>query len=100
FDKGEFRGRAPLLAERERGPARRLRGLTVAGRQPPRAGASVLVDGATVGEVTSGNFSPTLGHGIALGFLRPDSEPGQAVSIDVRGRLLDAEVVKPPFIKR
>src|SRR3954470_8718997 len=71
FDKGDFRGREALERERAAGPARVLRGLTVEGRQPPRAGASVVVDGAVVGEVTSGNFSPTLGHGIALVFVPP-----------------------------
>jgi aminomethyltransferase len=100
FDKGEFRGRAPLEAERERGVSRRLRGMTTAGRQPPREGATVTRDGATVGTVTSGNFSPVLGHGIALGFLEPTIEPGAAVDIDVRGKLLPARVVELPFVRR
>jgi aminomethyltransferase len=100
FDKGDFRGRAALERERETGPARVLRGLTVEGRQPPRAGASVLVDGAVAGEVTSGNFSPTLGHGIALAFVPPAVEPGQAVVIDLRGRQVPARVVKPPFVAK
>jgi aminomethyltransferase len=99
WDKGEFRGRAPLEAERERGVARRLRGISVEGRRPARDGAHVLLDGAEIGEVTSGNFSPTLGHAIALAFLRPDVEPGAAVQLDVRGTLLDGQVIKPPFVK-
>ncbi|HLK44937.1 MAG TPA: glycine cleavage system aminomethyltransferase GcvT, partial [Acidimicrobiales bacterium] len=49
WDKDEFRGRGALLAERERGPARVLRGVATATRQPPRDGASVLVDGRPVG---------------------------------------------------
>jgi aminomethyltransferase len=57
FDKGDFRGRAPLEAERDRGIARRLRGMTSEGRQPPREGAIVVRDGLTVGTVTSGNYS-------------------------------------------
>ena len=69
WDKGDFRGRG---AARGRARAGRrpgcLRGLTVDGRQPPRTGSEVLVDGTVVGDVTSGNFSPVLGHGIALGF--------------------------------
>jgi aminomethyltransferase len=97
FDKGEFRGRAPLLAERDRGPARRLVGLLGEGRQVPRAGCPVVVDGESVGEVTSGNFSPMRGRGIALAFLPPDVAVGTSVTIDVRGRPLAAEVVKPPF---
>jgi aminomethyltransferase len=100
FDKGDFRGRAPLEAERERGIARRLRGMTTAGRQPPREGATVSRAGATVGAVTSGNFSPVLGHGIALGFLDPTIEPGAEVDIDVRGKSLPARVVDLPFVRR
>jgi len=100
FDKGEFRGRAPLEAERDRGVARRLRGMTTAGRQPPREGATVTRDGATVGAVTSGNFSPVLGHGIALGFLDPAIEPGAGVDIDVRGKSIPAQVVDLPFVRR
>jgi aminomethyltransferase len=100
WDKGEFRGRAALDAERAAGPRRLLRGLTVEGRQPPRAGCTVLRGGEPVGEVTSGNFSPTLGHGIALAFLVPAVEPGAEVAVDVRGRALAAAVVEPPFLRR
>ena len=100
WDKGDFRGREALVAERERGIARRLRGLTVEGRQPPRQGYDVLVDGKPAGQVTSGNFSPMLGRGIALAFLPPVIEPGVAVEVDVRGQAVAAEVVKPPFYKR
>ena len=99
WDKGEFRGREPLAAERERGVARRLRGISVEGRRPARDGARVMLDGADIGTVTSGNFSPSLGHAIALAFLRPDVEPGAAVQLDVRGQLLDGQVIKPPFVK-
>jgi aminomethyltransferase len=101
WDKpGGFRGRDPLLAERERGVQRRLRGLAVAGRRPPRAEQAVLVDGEVAGEVTSGNFSPVLGHGIALAFLPPQVAEGTAVAIDVRGRAEPAEVVTTPFVTR
>jgi aminomethyltransferase len=98
WDKGDFRGRAALEAERERGVARRLRGLEVEGRRPPRSGYPVLVDGVAAGEVTSGNFSPTLGRAIALAFLPPDVDDGAAVEIDVRGTPVPARVVKPPFV--
>ena len=101
WDKGDFRGRAPLEAERERGPHRRLRGLVVEGRQPPRAGYGVRVEagsGAVQGEVTSGNFSPVLGTGIAMAFLPPEVGPGAQVEIDMRGRPAPARVVKMPFV--
>ncbi|HEY8216443.1 MAG TPA: glycine cleavage system aminomethyltransferase GcvT [Acidimicrobiia bacterium] len=100
FDKGDFRGREALLAERECGVARRLRGLVVAGRQVPRAGCSVAIDGQTVGTVTSGNFSPMLERGIALAFLPPDVDDGASVTVDVRGRDVAATVVQPPFVHR
>ena len=98
FDKGEFRGRAPLLAEKEHGISRRLRGLLASDRQIPRADCAVLVDATPVGEVTSGNFSPTLGRGIALAFLPPDTEIASPVEIAVRGRRVAAEVVRTPFV--
>lgn len=99
WDKeGGFRGRDALVAERERGVARRLRGLSVEGRRPPRADQRVLVDGDTAGTVTSGNFSPILGHGIALAFLPPHVEDGTGVAIDVRGDAVPATVVPTPFV--
>lgn len=98
WDKGDFRGRAALAAEKERGVTRRLRGLTVEGRRPPREGQDVLVDGVVAGQVTSGNFSPTLEHGIALAFLPPTVDPGTEVAIDVRGTPVPAQVVRTPFI--
>lgn len=93
-----FRGRAALAAERERGVTRRLRGLRTEGRQPPRHANPVIVDGTRAGVVTSGNFSPVLGHGIALAFLPPDVGPGATVEIEVRGRPVAAAVTKTPFV--
>jgi aminomethyltransferase len=98
WDKGPFRGRAALLREKERGISRRLRGLLVDGRQVPREGCAVLVGHEKAGQVTSGNFSPMLQRGIALAFMPPDIADGTAVTIDVRGRDVDAHVVKPPFV--
>ncbi len=99
WDKpGGFRGREALLAEREAGVARRLRGLATEGRRPPRADQVVLVDGTPAGVVTSGNFSPVLGHGIALAFLPPEVGEGSEVAIDVRGEPTPARVVPTPFV--
>ena len=82
------------------GVSRRLRGLLLDGRQVPRTGYGVLRAGERVGEVTSGNFSPTLERGIALAFVRPDVDVGQVVDVDVRGRPVAAAVVKPPFVHK
>ena len=100
WDKGGFRGRAALEAERDRGISRRLRGIATEGRRPPRAEQRVLVDGGDAGVVTSGNFSPMLGHGIALAFLPPDVDDGAAVTVEARGESLPGEVVKLPFFRR
>ena len=98
--KPEFWGREALLAERAAGPARRLRGLRAVGRGVPRAGMSVLRDGASVGVTTSGTFSPSLKTGIALALIDSAAGigPDDPVSVDVRGRTLDCVVVKPPFV--
>lgn len=100
FDKGDFRGREPLEAERARGVGRRLRGVLVDGRQIPREGQTVSRGGVAVGTVTSGNFSPVLERGIALALLAPEVVPGDAVSVDVRGRAVAASVVETPFVRR
>ena len=98
WDKPVFQGRDALAAERERGIHRRLRGLRVEGRRPPREGQAVLRDGEVVGEVTSGNFSPMLETGIALAFVPPDAEIGDELAVDMRGTLVPASVVKLPFV--
>ncbi|MDN5796608.1 MAG: glycine cleavage system aminomethyltransferase GcvT [Intrasporangium sp.] len=98
WKKEAFWGRDALLAERGH-PARIAHGLRVTGRGIPRPGCAVSRGGEPVGKVTSGTFSPTLKHGIALALLGPDVAVGDAVTIDVRGRAVEATVVKPPFIE-
>jgi aminomethyltransferase len=100
FDKPAFRGRDALLEERRRGPGRRLVGIATEGRRPPRADCPILLDGAPVGETTSGNFSPVLGHGIALGFVPPDLRTGHEVGVEVRGARLRGTIVPLPFVRR
>jgi aminomethyltransferase len=99
WDKPEFHGRTAAIEERDRGVGRLLYGITTEGRRPSRAGFAIRIDGQPAGEVTSGNFAPSLGHGIALGFLPPDTEPGTAVTIDVRGKDLPGLVVETPFLR-
>lgn len=102
WKKDAFWGRDALLAERKAGPERRLRGLRALDRGVPRDGMPVLgADGARVGVTTSGTFSPTLKVGVALALVDTATgiEPGAEVSVDVRGRALRCEVVKPPFVE-
>jgi len=102
WDKGDFRGRGPLERERDSGPRRLLRGLVTEGRQPPRDGATVLNDTGAIGTVTSGNFSPVLGRGIAMAFVDTahDAGIGAQLTIDVRGRHIGAHLVELPFVRR
>ncbi len=100
WDKPDFWGKAALSEQRAAKTSRLMRGLLVTGRGIPRAHNTVLdEDGRTVGEVTSGTFSPTRKHGIALALLDRSVALGDSVSIDVRGRIVEAEVVKPPFVE-
>jgi aminomethyltransferase len=96
----DFVGRDALEALREAGPTRRLWGLRVEGRRPLRQGLAVRIDGRLVGAVTSGSFSPTLQTGIGLAFLDDPLGPGDEVVVDVRGRDVAAQVVRPPFVER
>ena len=100
WDKPSFVGRDAALEERERGISRRLMGIATEGRRPARAGCAVSIDGLNAGEVTSGNFSPVLGHGIALAFLPPQTALGAGVVVDVRGKPLPGVVVETPFVTR
>ena len=98
LDKGPFVGRDALAAQKEAGVARRLVGLRVVGKGFPRPGYAIHSGGQAVGHVTSGTVSPTLGYGIALGYVPTElSQPGTKVEIDARGRPVDAVVQRPPF---
>jgi aminomethyltransferase len=102
WKKDAFTGRSALVAERAEGPKRRLRGLRAAERGIPRPGMPVLdANGEQIGETTSGTFSPTLKAGIALALIDSSAgiEPGAEVVVDVRGRALRCDVVKPPFVE-
>ncbi|HEX8833480.1 MAG TPA: glycine cleavage system aminomethyltransferase GcvT [Abditibacteriaceae bacterium] len=96
LDKPAFMGRAALLENPT--PLHRIRALKMMGRAIPREGYAVLKDGTTIGEITSGTLSPTLGSGIALAFLPADLPIGETVEIQIRNATHTAEIVKPPFV--
>jgi aminomethyltransferase len=100
WKKDAFFGRDALLAEKEAGPRRLLRGLRAVGKGVLRPELSVLDGDTTVGVTTSGTFSPTLRVGIALALIDVEAgiEDGQHVTVDVRGRGVECEVVRPPFV--
>jgi aminomethyltransferase len=99
WKKDRFWGRAALVAEKDAGPARLLRGLVATGRGIPRPGMRVLLTAdVPLGEVTSGTFSPTLKKGIGLALIAAQVTDGAEVSVDVRGRREVFVVTKPPFV--
>jgi aminomethyltransferase len=98
----DFTGKAALGKIRADGPARKLFGIRCTDKGVPRQDYTVTADGQTVGIVTSGNHSPTLGTGIALALGERGSVPevGQQVAIEARGRAIAGDIVKPPFIRQ
>jgi aminomethyltransferase len=92
-----FIGRAALERQRAEGVAGKLTGLVFEGRGVLRHGQRVLTPEGD-GVVTSGIFSPTLGYSIALARL-PRAAQGEC-QVDVRGKLLTARIVKPPFVRK
>lgn len=92
----DFIGRAALQAQRDDGPPRKLVGLLLEDRGVLRPHQRV-VTAAGDGEVTSGSFAPTLGR--SVGFARVPAGAGESVEVDIRGRLLAARVVRPPFVR-
>lgn len=102
---GDFVGKAALAAKKEAGAGstagRKLVGLKGLGRRAGRGHYPVLKDGNTVGEVTSGQPSPTLGYPVAMAYVDVEfTEPGTALDIDLRGKTEPFEVVALPFYKR
>jgi aminomethyltransferase len=102
FDKGDFIGREALLKQKDEGLKRRLVGFKLVERGgTPRTHYEIQVDGQTVGEVTSGTRSPTLGENIGLGLVDVDyAGVGKPLDIIVRGKPVRAEQVRTPFYKR
>ena len=99
WKKDAFWGRDVLLAEKEAGARRLLRGLVATGRGIPRPGMRVLLTpDFAVGTVTSGTFSPSLKKGVGLALISSDVAEGAEVSVDVRGRPEVFTVTKPPFV--
>ncbi len=102
LDKGGFVGRDALLAQKSAGGHDRLAAIRLAAPGPPlRSHYPVVAGDHRVGELCSGGISPSLGIGIGMAYLPPaHAKPGTLLSIDIRGRLHAAEVVKKPFYRK
>ncbi|MBI4515336.1 MAG: glycine cleavage system aminomethyltransferase GcvT [Deltaproteobacteria bacterium] len=101
LNKGDFIGAAALRAQRQRGLQRKLVGFVLDEPGIARPGYAILHNGATVGAVTSGTKSPTLGKAIGLGYVAAAcAEVGTRLAIEIRGRAVAATVVSLPFYRR
>ena len=99
WKKQSFRGSDVLKSQREAGLVRTLKALKSNDRGIPRAGMAIKnAEGAEIGIVTSGTFSPSLKVGIALALIEPQYAVGDIVTIDVRGRESSATINSLPFM--
>ena len=99
WKKQSFRGSDVLKSQREAGLVRTLKALKSNDRGIPRAGMAIKnAEGAEIGIVTSGTFSPSLKVGIALALIEPQYAVGDVVTIDVRGRESSATINSLPFM--
>jgi len=95
----DFPGAERVRAELADGPARLRVGIAVEGRQPARAHTPILAGGATVGEVSSGGFAPSLNAPVAMGYVvRESAADGTALALLVRGRAITGRIAPLPFV--
>ncbi len=80
-----------------RAPRSKLVGLLLEGKGVLRNHQKVVIENDGAGEITSGSFSPTLQRAIA--FARVPRDTGASCRVEIRGKLLPARVVKPPFVR-
>jgi aminomethyltransferase len=99
LDTGGFVGAEAIARRRDAGHAKLLVGFVLEERGVARAGYAIAVEGETVGAVTSGAPSPTLGKSIGLGYV-PQRFAGVGTGLDIliRGRAVQGRVVETPFI--
>jgi aminomethyltransferase len=97
----DFVGADLLRQQKEQGLVRRLVGLEMVEQGIPRVHYEITdAEGITIGEVTSGTMSPSLGRGIGMGYVPTSlSQPGTELFIRIRNKLVKAQVVKLPFLK-
>ena len=93
----EFVGRDALLAQQEHGLSKRMVAFTAEGRQIARHGYPMRA-GSSIGTVASGNFSPSLGYPIAMGYLSPPLESGEQIEVEIRNSWLPMNETELPFL--
>ncbi|MEQ9124848.1 MAG: glycine cleavage system aminomethyltransferase GcvT [Alphaproteobacteria bacterium] len=97
-EEGGFLGDARILRELAEKPARRRVGIRPEGRVVAREGVEIQIDGAAVGQITSGGFGPSVEHPVAMGYVATaHAKVGAKVDLVVRGQARPAEIVRMPF---
>ena len=100
FSKSSFIGKNSLMEIKENGIKRQLVAFTMEERGIPRQGYDIFLNSQKVGMVTSGTQSPILKNGIGLAYIdSPFHKSGEGISISIRGKLIPARIIKPPFIQ-
>ena len=101
LNKGGFIGRERLQKQKEEGIKRKLVGFEVTERGIARDGQDVLIGGDRLGRVTSGSPAPFLKKNIGMAYVPVEfAKEGQPIEVDVRGKLVGAQIVPLPFYKR
>jgi aminomethyltransferase len=101
LNKGDFIGRDSLAKQKEEGVRKRLVGFEVTERGIARDGQDVVIDGNAIGKVTSGSPAPYLKKNIGMAYVPTEfANEGRQIQVDVRGRLVKAQIVETPFYKR
>lgn len=97
--KGDFIGKAAVEARKAEGAQKRLIALKLIGRGIPREHYKVFVDGVESGEVTSGMHSPLAGGGVALAYVKPEHVTDGDLTVEIRGKQIEAERTTTPFVR-
>ncbi len=101
LDKGDFIGRDALARQKAEGVKRKLVGFEVTDRGIARDDHEVIIEGERVGKVTSGSPAPFLKKNIGFAYVPVEyASASQQIIIDVRGKMVGAQIVKTPFYKR
>ncbi len=98
---GEFIGKNALIDQNQKGIQKKLVALKLDKKAIPRKGYPIIFNNKSIGEITSGTWSPTLNQGIALAYLPVEiTKPGTKISVKIRDKLHSATVTKKPFYRR
>jgi aminomethyltransferase len=99
--KHDFIGKQVLVQQKASGKYDKLVNIIAKDKGIPRHGYEILRDGTKIGTVTSGTMSPVLKQGVAMGYVPLElAKTGTAVQVKIRDNVINAEIVKPPFVKR